>query len=240
MEEKKKNAAGVPQFPALDRSKMPTPTRLYEIIISDISDKIAKGILKPGDLLPSERELAEQFQLSRVPVREALKILEFLGVLNLVPGKGMYVQPLEVPALVSKIFFGLNTDPENVRQLFEVRLLLETYAARSAAIHHTDAELSELYSTLCADSDSDANPLQESIGFHNCIIQMAHNNIISEFYKFLSSLLVEARTCTRMVERFQNQPMHYHMDIYEAIQQRDGDRAAQLMREHLISEMKNL
>lgn len=98
--EKEKNL-----FPPVDRFKMAAPTRLYESIIADISDRISRGVLKPGDILPSERELAEQFQLSRIPVREALKILEFLGVISYVPGKGMYVQPLEVPALVSKIFF---------------------------------------------------------------------------------------------------------------------------------------
>ena len=62
--------------------KIATPTRLYESIIADISDRISQGELRPGDVLPSERELAEQFQLSRIPVREALKILEFLGVIS--------------------------------------------------------------------------------------------------------------------------------------------------------------
>ena len=69
--EKEKNL-----FPPVDRFKMAALTRLYESIIADISDRISRGVLKPGDILPSERELAEQFQLSRIPVREALKILE--------------------------------------------------------------------------------------------------------------------------------------------------------------------
>ena len=105
-------------------------------LLSSMPEHGVELILDPGcDLSSSQKavELAEQFQLSRIPVREALKILEFLGVISYVPGKGMYVQPLEVPALVSKIFFGLNTSSDNIRQLFEVRLLLETYAARYGA-----------------------------------------------------------------------------------------------------------
>ena len=184
--EKEKNL-----FPPVDRFKMAAPTRLYESIIADISDRISRGVLKPGDILPSERELAEQFQLSRIPVREALKILEFLGVISYVPGKGMYVQPLEVPALVSKIFFGLNTSSDNIRQLFEVRLLLETYAARYGAERRTEEDLEELRGAVEHMPGEEGAQIEESLRFHMGVIKTAHNDIITEFYKFLSTLLTE-------------------------------------------------
>lgn len=233
--EKEKNL-----FPPVDRVKMAAPTRLYESIIADISDRISRGVLKPGDILPSERELAEQFQLSRIPVREALKILEFLGVISYVPGKGMYVQPLEVPALVSKIFFGLNTSSDNIRQLFEVRLLLETYAARYGAERRTEEDLEELRGAVEHMPGEEGAQIEESLRFHMGVIKTAHNDIITEFYKFLSTLLTEARERTHMEKRFASQPLYYHTEIFHAIEEKDSQRAADLMRDHLRMEMEYL
>lgn len=227
-------------FPAVDRRKMTTSTRLYEIIIADISDRISRGTLKPGDSLPSERELAEQFELSRIPVREALKILEFLGVTCYVPGKGMFLQKLDVPSLVSKIFFGLNTSTDSIRQLFEVRLLLEVYAARRGAELRTEEELTELRATLEDSSEGPGLVVVDSLRFHMGVIKTAHNEIITEFYMFLSSLLAEAREHTHVESRYVDQPLHYHREILRAIEERDGDRAADLMRDHLEMEMEHL
>ena len=223
-------------FPPVDRLKIGTPTRLYESIIADISDQISQGVLRPGDVLPSERELAEQFQLSRIPVREALKILEFLGVVCYVPGKGMYVQQLEVPLLVSKIFFGLNTNSDNIQQLFEVRLLLECYAARRGAVLRTDEELEELR-MLVQKGPEEMPVVVDSLQFHMKIIKTAHNSIITEIYKFLTSLLAEARERTQLERRFVHQPLHYHREIYCAIRDQDPEKAESLMREHLEMEM---
>ena len=234
-DQEKKNLA----FPPVDRMKIATPTRLYESIIADISDRISQGELRPGDVLPSERELAEQFQLSRIPVREALKILEFLGVISYVPGKGMYVQRLEVSQLVSKIFFGLNTDLGNLQQLFEVRLLLECYAAQRGATLRTEEDLKEL-SALVEKTPENMPAVTDSLQFHMKVIETAHNSIITEIYRFLSSLLATVRERTHLERRFVKQPLHYHREIYYAIRDKNAERAEFLMREHLEMEMNQL
>ena len=96
----------------------------------------------------------------------------------------MYVQPLEVPALVSKIFFGLNTSSDNIRQLFEVRLLLETYAARYGAERRTEEDLEELRAAVEHMPGEEGAQIEESLRFHMGVIKTAHNDIITEFYKF--------------------------------------------------------
>ena len=69
-------------------------SRYYEIIIDDIKSMILRGELKQGDRVPSERELAEKFNVSRVPIREALKILEYMGIIDSTQGDGTYVAKL--------------------------------------------------------------------------------------------------------------------------------------------------
>ena len=79
--------------------------RFYEYVIDNIRQMIADGELQAGQKLPSERELAEKFNVSRVPIREALKILEYMGVLDSSPGDGTYVKNTSAQSLVSKMDF---------------------------------------------------------------------------------------------------------------------------------------
>lgn len=216
------------------------PTRLYETIITYVSDLIKDGILKPGDFLPSERELAEQFQLSRVPVREALKILEFLGVIIYVPGKGMKVQPIEVSSLIAKIFFGLDISQKSIEELFEIRLIIETYAARQSALYRTEEELERIRSMVEIDDETPLSPLNDAMNFHMAVMESAHNKLLSEIYKLFYSMLFEIRKETNVEGRYQDQPLRYHHEIYEAIRDHNAERAETLMHEHLSIEREYL
>ncbi len=214
------------------------PNKYYEKIIASISDMIASEELKPGDLLPSERELAEQFQLSRVPVREALKILEFLGVIKYIPGKGMQVQRIEIPSLLSKMFFGINATYDTIRQLFEIRLLIEPYAAAQAALCATPEDLKKIYGALTVNETD--SPSNLSMNFHQAIIAASHNQLLSEIYKFLYTLLELSRRSSDLNSRYNNSPLRFHLDIYTAIREGNSAAAEKLMREHLASEQTYL
>ena len=91
--------------------------RFYEYVIDNIRQMIADGELKAGQKLPSERELAEKFNVSRVPIREALKILEYMGVLDSSPGDGTYVKNTSAQSLVSKMNFIMEQLGEEDTQL---------------------------------------------------------------------------------------------------------------------------
>jgi GntR family transcriptional repressor for pyruvate dehydrogenase complex len=226
-------------FTPVDRHKMPSPTRLYEVVIAGISDRVASGLLKPGDILPSERELAEQFQVSRVPVREALKILEFLGMLCYVPGKGMYVQKIGISFIVSKIFFALKADDKTIYELHDIRMILETYAARQAAALRTEEDLVILRDTFAADA-ANTSSAARSMNFHSAVICASHNEILADIYTFLSSLMQEARIKSHIEERFEGQPLAFHKQIYQCIEKQDGENAERLMRQHLQQELEFL
>ncbi|HPE16379.1 MAG TPA: GntR family transcriptional regulator, partial [Oscillospiraceae bacterium] len=122
----------------LDKSLPSYPRRYYEQIIASINTAILRGDLKEGDKLPSERELADLFETSRVPVREAIKVLEFCGIVEQVAGGGMTVKNIELSSLLQKLYFVIATTDDTLRELFEIRLCLEPYAAQCAAASRTE------------------------------------------------------------------------------------------------------
>ena len=103
----------------------------YEYVIDNIRQMIADGELQAGQKLPSERELAEKFNVSRVPIREALKILEYMGVLDSSPGDGTYVKNTSAQSLVSKMDFSFDATADTIRDLLELRIVLETFAGHA-------------------------------------------------------------------------------------------------------------
>ena len=118
--------------------------RFYEYVIDNIRQMIADGELQAGQKLPSERELAEKFNVSRVPIREALKILEYMGVLDSSPGDGTYVKNTSAQSLVSKMDFSFDATADTIRDLLELRIVLETFAAYHAAQRRTDSSVPSL------------------------------------------------------------------------------------------------
>ena len=115
--------------------------RYYEYVIEGIKDMIARGELKSGEKLPSERELAGRFNVSRVPIREALKILEYMGVLDSSRGDGTYVKNFTMEDSIGKIAFALTATTDALMDLLELRINLETFAAYYAAQRRTDEDI---------------------------------------------------------------------------------------------------
>ena len=95
--------------------------RHYEVVIDDIKAMILRGELKQGEKIPSERELAERFNVSRVPIREALKILEYMGILDSTQGDGTYVKNYTLEDLIRKLDFAVTTTTDTLRDLLELR-----------------------------------------------------------------------------------------------------------------------
>ena len=102
--------------------------KYYEIILDWFKQQLMSGELKEGDVIPSERELAARFGVSRVPVREALRILEYIGIVSNEPD-GLKVQKVDVHFLNPKANFASEITIETLEKLFEVRIFLESAAA---------------------------------------------------------------------------------------------------------------
>ena len=103
---------------------------LYGQIADILRERIMSGEIKPGDILPPERELAEEMQVSRIPVREAMKSLEYLGVVKQIRGKGVLVQTADLSNILKVVGPLVTTiTPQILLNLFDFRLAIEPYGA---------------------------------------------------------------------------------------------------------------
>ena len=218
----------------LDRST----TTLYKQIADIWRERIVSGEFKPGDALPSEREIASELQVSRIPVREAMKSLEYLGVVNQVRGKGVIVQAADLANILRVVGpLVTNITPKLLDNLFEFRLLIEPYAAEQAAKFATDEELQELKAILERNRkavEAGERAEEESFAFHVQVMKASHNDVISVVSIFLGELQRYSRHLSLWNAERRAQSYDYHRRIYEVIASRDAGGARQVMCEHLM------
>src|SRR2546430_9607739 len=119
-------------------------TRISEAIVRQVKAMIAEGRLKSGDQLPPERDLAQKFVVSRTSVREALRALESLGLIEIRPGEGTFVRGVSVESLIEPLALAMLSHREAIGELFEARRLLDPAIAALAARRATPEELAEM------------------------------------------------------------------------------------------------
>src|SRR3989475_3438037 len=135
----RRKAGGEPADPVIELGPIKS-TRIYEEIVRQVKQLIAEGRLKSGDRLPPERELAEKFVVSRTSVREALRALESLGLIEIRAGEGTFVREMSVDELVGPLALVLTSQREAIGELFEARRGLEPAIAALAAGRRAAAE----------------------------------------------------------------------------------------------------
>ncbi|WP_418275238.1 FadR/GntR family transcriptional regulator [Isoptericola jiangsuensis] len=205
--------------------------------IGAIKRMIQFGELRPGDRLPPERELGERLGVSRNSLREAVKSLETINVLAVRRGDGTYVTSLEPSLLLEGIGFLVDIhDDATLLEMFGVRRILESAAARSAATRATP-ELIERLEAI-AESSKDASSVDNLVDhdteFHREIASAASNRYLSGMLDTLSSSTVRARVWRGLsqggsVER----TLAEHRAILDAVRAGDPDLAAALMTAHI-------
>ncbi|MCX6546787.1 MAG: FadR/GntR family transcriptional regulator, partial [Acidobacteria bacterium] len=162
--------------------------RLYEEIVEQIRLLIADGKLKPGDKLLAERELADRFQVSRASVREAIRTLEMLGVIDIRPGEGTYIRETETDDIIRPLAMFLAVERSSVIDMFEMRRIFETATASLAAQRATDQEILEI-ETILEDMKERLNLQDPEKGeefdaaFHFAIAEATHNSLLAKLFK---------------------------------------------------------
>lgn len=224
------------QVEPLEKGVTARATALSRQIYDRIRQMIREGSLRAGDILPSERELAQRFDVSRVPVREALKVLEFVGVTEHIQGKGIFVRRVTAESLASTIDFVLMNSPRTLLDLFEAREGIEIQAASLAAQRRDDADLARMEAAILATERSlteGVEIIDSSMGFHTALIAASHNKAIVEINLFLSEWLRYARLQFMRSSRLHDEGLHRHREIFEMVKLKDSAGAAAKMREHL-------
>ncbi len=213
--------------------------KVFEQVAVQIEERILSGELRSGDRLPTERELAEQFQVSRTAVREALKILAQKGLVDMRPGRGTIVIDGSPEALQNSIGLMMRLKLREVGgsdNLVEVRELLEVEIAGLAAARVTDGEIAAL--RLAVEkmdqslTDADAFILADN-AFHQVLAQATQNVLILILLNSIVNLLSEQRKQVFATEGGPQRGQVHHKRILQSILMRDPEAARMAMRAHL-------
>ena len=211
-----------------------------DIIIEQIRTAILEGKLAPGDRLPSEKELGEQFQVSRQTMRESLRALEHMGLITLRKGAGggAFVMAVDRQVVVQNLANYLYFKNLSIADLSDLRRLLEPHAAGCAArrISETDlhvlATLNEQTRTGIEMDDPDLVTHSE-IEFHRLIARQTENPILILILDFIEILLEDFKKILKPDRDFMNAVLDSHETIYRAVAARDEAAATAEMFDHV-------
>jgi GntR family transcriptional regulator, transcriptional repressor for pyruvate dehydrogenase complex len=197
----------------------------------------------PGTRLPSERELARRLGVGRSAVREALKSLGFLGLLEVRQGDGTYIRPAGSELLPRLIEWGLFLGEQRILDLLEVRQLLEENAAVLAAQRRTDDDIKSIQRTLRSMRDSSRRPddfVAADIDFHLAIAEATHNTTLRDLMASMRALL--SVWMSRVVSASDDQEASYleHLPVAEAVLAGDSRKARSAMKRHMDSASRRL
>ncbi|MEG2172206.1 MAG: FadR/GntR family transcriptional regulator [Desulfovibrionaceae bacterium] len=218
-------------------------TPLYLQIVQRIRQAIATGAIAPDTSLPSERELAISFGVSRIPVREALKILEFLGVVEQVRGKGVVVRTVDMGAMLDIIDFAVTDPLKTLTDLFETREALEVMAANLAASRATPKDLESMERSIVqmeVEIRMSLSVTDASKNFHFAMVQASHNTLLIRMYNCLYNMLEYSRSRSLRTYSRHSSVLRNHRTIFEHIRRGDGVAAAEAMRGHLRSALRSI
>jgi GntR family transcriptional repressor for pyruvate dehydrogenase complex len=211
-------------------------TKVYHEIVDQIRDLISAGRIKPGDRLPPERELAELFKASRNSVRDAIRVLEQMGLIESRQGDGTYVRSVSAEELAEPLAAMLLQSRTQMRELWEVRRVLEPAIAEFAAARITDEELDELETILATQQrkvEGGFSALEEDIAFHNAISEAARNTVILRTLDTLVDLLRQSRERSLQQHDRPAYSLAGHARILAALRRHDPEAARAEMLRHL-------
>jgi GntR family transcriptional repressor for pyruvate dehydrogenase complex len=210
--------------------------RLYERIVDQIERLIVAGDLKVGDQLPAERELAEQFTVSRTAVREAIKALREKGLVEIRLGRGTFVTN-GASGAVRRSLGLLLKDESGFTNLVEVREILEPEIAALAATRVAEeniAAMTEAVEMMETALENVEIFVEADLDFHLALAEATQNPVIPALMDSIIDLLREQRKRTGNVEGGLARGQYHHKKILEAVIQHDPLAARQAMQDHLL------
>ncbi len=206
-----------------------------EVIVQQIKNQIKKGILKPGEKLPSERKLASLLGISRASVREAIKALSFSGYLEVIQGKGTYV--LEIATQYDEIVnFFSEFSNYSLDHLMEVRIMLEGEFARLAAINASQEEIDvieRVFNEIASSKDINTFFVKD-LQLHLTIAKATHNPIMNGLMKIIVEMLYkETQKIIEISGDTRENTIETTRDLVQVIKKRNAEQAKELMIKHI-------
>ncbi|MFJ7744318.1 FadR/GntR family transcriptional regulator [Peribacillus sp. NPDC097295] len=217
------------------------PKKIYEEVSDELYEMIRSGTLKPGDQLDSIQQLAENFQVGRPAVREALSALSSMGLIEIKQGEGTFVKTFDPSIMNYPLTTALLMDKENIKHLLEVRKILESGTAELAAKRRSKEDLVEIeakLSDMLKVADNEEMSDKADIAFHVAIANASKNELLITLMSQVSDMMTEKMRDFRRLalysEEMSLKQLHQqHTRIYEAIFNRDEACARHAMLLHL-------
>lgn len=220
-------------------------SRMYEDVMRQIQGLIDSKQIKPGEKLSAERELAEQFQVNRTTLRQALHSLSMLRVLDIRPGDGVYVREnpdeASIESILLKKLYGGEFTSGTLRDVIELRMFLEIPIAEKAAKLRDKKEIAALETHLNAMRENFSpefnaeNFMLADFNFHAQLAKMAHNELVVRLMNSFYLLLKDFKPILIPSKERAKLSLAQHTKIFNAINQGRVTEAGKGMSEHLTS-----
>ena len=221
--------------------------RLYENAVDQIQTLILNQKYKPGDRLPSERGLAEQFHISRHSLREGLRILDVMGLIEIKVGDGIYVKGVDflpyIESLNLSIGSRLQIERDTFVKLWGARKILEVGMVELAVKRATEPFLKSLWcciEEMKKNIDHQDAFISAGIRFHRLIAEIAQNEILILIWDMLSNLMRKSQSKIYRISWSPQRALHAHKRIYLALKAKDSRKAVEAMKHHMLEEEKAL
>lgn len=213
-------------------------SKTYDIVTKDIKDKIIDGTLKMGDRLPSEREMADKFGVSRTSIREAIRALEVIGIIESRRGAGNYIVDNFNNSLLQPLSMMFMLQEYSALDILELRETLEIQCCKMASKIISNKEI-EVLNNIVSDMSETTNEdksLDLDIKFHNVIIKASNNpliiNVLAVISQLMDRFIKDARKIILCKKDNRQKLLCTHKSIVLSIESRDENKCVDSMKKH--------
>jgi GntR family transcriptional regulator, transcriptional repressor for pyruvate dehydrogenase complex len=211
-----------------------------DVIIRQIKDLLSTGQLKPGDRLPPERKLSEKFGVGRTHVRDAIRKLEFYGILKTRPQSGTFVAGIGITALESLISDVLKMDSSSFLSLVETRELLEMSTIAFACQRRTEEDLLQLEVSLnnyLEKANQNISAVEEDLMFHLTIAECSKNKVLKSLLLIIIPDIISNYSIFKVCDTITQKALGEHKLMFDFIKEGKCEAASNIMKEHLTGVM---
>lgn len=217
-------------------AKLVERTTLAASAFEQLISYVVNGDWKAGDRIPPERELCQQLGIARTSLREALKAMELIGMLDSRVGDGTFVCPRSEFLARPLLWAFTGTDAAELHDIMEARMLLERDLAGLAAERGSEQEIAKIGDAVQAMRDSSlagTSIMDSDMAFHLAVAEAAHNHVLQNAVQLLRNLMRQWIYLKLLIPNVPSRVLSQHEIIYAAIRKRDAEAARGAMYKHL-------
>ena len=212
--------------------------RNYQVVCEQIVQAIKSGQFQQGTKIPAEAEMIDAFNVGRGSIREAIKSLQFQGILSSYPGRGTFVVEDALVRIHNNELLAAMQQKDSIQYMMEIRFLLEPQIAYFAAKRGSDADIEELFAIInqMVAGQSRTDIMIPGSAFHQKLADMCGNPILTKLYDAVAESVFQLRQMEFVTLEIYRRGTEEHKQIAEAVKNRDAELAKRLMHEHLVSD----